>query len=235
MEPLLRGQTASRGWRGHPSCPAKSRAKPAPSPLSYPYRTHTQTSTNGTRPSTSVARDHPVTVRVTLRPTYGAAPLDPAVRDAVARARDHSRNSWRRAPTAGCTSTKPCPNLVSGPSGPQLLRFRTFAGGRLHNGAVCHFSPAAVLHADSAIQRGLQLAADRIMGGSQRGRPEALRDDFLTCQRLSPLLRRLLCACCDHAVCADGQALACRGGRLDRGSRAMADRANSIGSAPGNR
>src|SRR5215467_6145424 len=165
MEPLLRGQTASRGWRGHPSCPAKSRAKPAPSPLSYPYRTHTQTSTNGTRPSTSVARDHPVTVRVTLRPTYGAAPLDPAVRDAVARARDHSRNSWRRAPTAGCTSTKP--------------RFRTFAGGRLHNGPVCHFSPAAVLLAVSAIQRGLQPAADRIMGGSQCGRPEALRDDFL--------------------------------------------------------
>src|SRR5215467_11603445 len=123
MEPLLRGQTASRGWRGHPSCPAKSRAKPAPSPLSYPYRTHTQTSTNGTRPSTSVARDHPVTVRVTLRPTYGAAPLDPALRDAVARARDHSRNSRRRAPTAGCTSTKPCANLVSDPSGPQLSDF----------------------------------------------------------------------------------------------------------------
>src|SRR5215467_11603444 len=42
-----------------------------------------------------------------------------------------------------------------GPLRSAALRFRTFAGGRPHNGAVCHFSSAAVLHADSAIQRGL--------------------------------------------------------------------------------
>ena len=42
-----------------------------------------------------------------------------------------------------------------GPLRSAALRFRTFAGGRPHNGAVCHFPSAAVLHADSAIQRGL--------------------------------------------------------------------------------